>query len=165
MVTAALRILSSAVVALSHAPLASSAALHPLHTTMTEISFDPARRTVRATIRIFADDFATVVARRAGDVRGAAWDSAAVRYTTSAFVLADGSGRVVSMHSCGIRRAADLYFVCLEGASVNTLDALTVRSLLLAELYSDQINIVQADVRGARKSLMFTRSDRAKPLG
>ena len=168
MVAAALRIITGALLGVAPRPAETMLALHPLHTTMAEVTFDPAHRTVRAMIRVFADDFSGAVARHAGGTHGTdggAWDAAAAQYTTSAFALADRSGRAVDLHSCGVRRAGDLYFVCLEASGVNGLDALTVRSALLSEVYSDQINIVQADVHGTRKSLMFTRGDKAKPLG
>ena len=47
---------------------------HPLHSTITEIAEDRAHGTVRATIRVFVDDFATAVeratARRPADLAG-----------------------------------------------------------------------------------------------
>ncbi len=44
------------------------------------------------------------------------------------------------------------------------LATLAVRNAVMSELFEDQVNVVQAVVAGARRSLLFTRGDGAKPL-
>lgn len=140
---------------------------HPLHTTLTELTEDRARGTVRATIRVFADDFGTAVARHARPrtlAPGAAWDAAAYAYVASAFTVAQRSGRVLALRSCGIRRTGEVLWVCVETTSATGLAPLTVRNAVLTDLFADQVNVVQATVAGARRSVLFTRGDRAKAL-
>ena len=140
---------------------------HPLHTTITELTEDRAHKLVRATIRIFADDFGTAITKASGGhvpTPGAQWEAAAVRYVTGGFILSDRGGRAIPLKSCGLKKTGDLYFVCLEGESTSPLSLLLVRCTLLSEFFSDQINIVQATSAGARKSVLFTRGDRAKPI-
>ncbi len=68
---------------------ASALSLHPLHTTFTELSYRAADRTVRVSVRAFADDFRAAA-------RGAS-DSATFAYVRSALTLAgrDGKGQAV----------------------------------------------------------------------
>jgi len=54
---------------------------HPLHSTITELTTDVGRGTVRATMRVFADDLEAAVARFArgrnpAPTSGPAWDAA-----------------------------------------------------------------------------------------
>jgi hypothetical protein len=144
-----------------------SAHTHPLHSTITELTEDRARGVVRATIRVFADDFGTAVSR---SLRGRALsagpqlDTASLAYVASAFGFLDRTGHVLQMRSCGTRRTADLLWICVEATTDLSLDALEVRNALLCNLFDDQVNVVQGAVGGARRSVLFTRGDRSKPL-
>ena len=140
---------------------------HPLHSTITELTEDRAHGTVRGTIRVFADDFGTAVAhsRRGQPLSaGAQWDAAALAYVASVFAFTDASGRTVTVHSCGTRRTADLLWICVEAPSATGLASLKVRNAILCDLFDDQVNVVQGTMAGSRRSVLFTKGDRAKPL-
>ena len=146
---------------------ARDARAHPLHTTLTELTEDRARGTVRATIRVFADDFGTAVARHARGrtlAPGVAWDAAAFAYVASAFTVGHRSGPALALRACGIRRTGEVLWVCVETASAAGLALITVRNAVLTDLFDDQVNVVQATVAGTRRSVLFTRGDRAKTL-
>ena len=146
----------------------SVARAHPLHSTITEVTEDRAHGTVRATIRVFADDFGTAVSHSVHGralAPGAAWDAAALGYLNSAFGFSDSAGRTLPLRPCGTRRTVDLLWICVEAASAQGLAALKVRSAVLCDLFDDQVNVVQGTVAGARRSLLFTKGDRAKSLG
>jgi hypothetical protein len=142
---------------------------HPLHTTITELVFDPARGTVRATVRIFADDLRSAVSRtaRGRSLRpdGPEWEGAVVWYVTSTVTLRDARGKVLPLRSCGTRRLGDALWLCLGADVTPEAGVLQIRNAMLFELYDDQINVVQNLVGGARRSLLFTRGDRFKPIG
>lgn len=143
------------------------AAAHPLHSTITEVVADRAHGVVRATIRVFVDDFGTAVRRSSrGDAlpaAGPAWDAAALAYATTQFALAE-RGRPLPLRSCGVRRTADLLWVCLEASTGADLGALQVRNGILCDLFDDQINVVQGTTAGGRVSLLFVRGNGFKPL-
>jgi uncharacterized protein DUF6702 len=135
-------------------------ALHPLHTTLTDLSFSAADRTVLVSVRAFADDFRAA----AGDGS----DSAAFAYLRSTFALSDRDGRVLPLVWCGVRRTGDLLWLCLRapapGERGRGLAGVRVRAGLLFDRYRDQINIVQASYDGRRASLLFSLGDSAKAL-
>ena len=136
---------------------------HPLHTTLTEVSEDRAHGTVRAVIRVFADDFGTAVTKSATKT-AATGDAAAMAYVSRAFSFTDRSGHPLALTSCGTKRTSDLLWICVEAPSKDGLAPLRVKSAVLCDLFDDQINVVQGTVAGARKSVLFTRGDAAKPL-
>jgi hypothetical protein len=137
-----------------HLLLALALSAHPLHTTMTELTEDRAHGTVRATIRVFADDFAKARGQRPE-----------FAYVTSSFSFTDRSGRQLALRSCGTRSTGELLWICVEAISSAGLSALKVRNAMLSDLFDDQVNVVQGTVAGARRSLLFTKGDRPKPLG
>ena len=148
---------------------ARPASAHPLHSTITELSEDRASGVVRATIRVFADDFGTAVARARKGVlpttAGPQWDATALAYVATTFAFVDPAGRVLSMRSCGTKRTSDLLWICVEAVSPGGLAGLGVNNRMLSDLFDDQVNVVQASVGGARRSLLFTKGDRAKAIG
>jgi hypothetical protein len=138
-------------------PLFMALAAHPLHTTLTQLAYRDADRSVEVTIRVFADDFRAVLTR---DVT----DSAAAAYLRSAFTLTDRAGRPVAVVWCGMKRTGDLLWLCLRAPAPRGMSGLRVRVALLFDRYDDQINIVQVTYHGRRVSLLFTRGDASKPL-
>jgi hypothetical protein len=133
--------------------LALAFSAHPLHTTMTELAEDRSHGLVRATIRVFADDF--------GKARGVKPE---LDYVSSAFAFIDRSGRPLALRSCGTRSTGDLLWICVEATSADGLVALKVRNDMLSNLFDDQVNVVQGTIGGARRSLLFIKGDRPKPL-
>ena len=53
----------------------------------------------------------------------------------------------------------------MEATAPAGLASVMVRNAMLCDQFADQINVVQGTFAGSRHSVLFTRSDRAKPLG
>jgi hypothetical protein len=167
MVSGAVRALVASLLLAPAGTLGVAGIRHPIHSTLAEVVQDPARGTLRATIRVFADDFGVALARRqratlAG--AGPAWEEAATRYAVSVFGVRDGRGRELPLHPCGIRRAGGVIWICLAADVVASNEGLQVRDAILCELYDDQVNVVQSNIGGARRSVLFVRGDGYKAL-
>jgi hypothetical protein len=161
------RVLFAGAVALACLLPAQRAFAHPLHTTLTEITEDRAHGVVRATIRVFVDDFGKSLERRARTVApigSPVWNSAAVSYAASVFSMSTKSGSPLALRSCGVTRTADVLWICLETTAASGAASLQVRNAMLCDQFEDQVNVVQATYAGSRHSVMFTRGDPAKPL-
>ena len=68
------------------------------------------------------------------------------------------------LRPCGVRRSGDLLWVCLESAVAADVAHLRARDTLLAESFPDQVNIVQIGDGANRRSVLFLKGDRDKPL-
>jgi predicted amidohydrolase len=139
---------------------------HAIHTTLTVISASPAGMTLN--IRAFADDFSAAVARYAA--RKPPADSSApeidvARYVRANFTVRDAQGRGVILEPCGVRRAAELYWLCFRAALPAGRAGVIVRNRMLTEYHADQVNIVQVDDRGARRTLLFTKTSAPSAIG
>jgi hypothetical protein len=153
--------------AMAIAALAVRAALHPLHTTLTTMTYDAASHQVTAVVRTFASDFSTAVARRSGraapdDDRVS--DSASFAYLATALSVADRDGHALSLVWCGSRRTGDLLWLCVRGATPTGMRGLRLDNRALMELYADQVNIVMADYDGRSESMLFTKGSGAERL-
>lgn len=136
--------------------------LHPLHTTLAEVTVDRGHGSVRVVVRVFADDFGAAVtaARGAGP-----WGARAAAYVSRAITLVDAGRQRVDLHDCGTRRQGDLLWLCSE-ASVPTarLRGLALVDQMLCDLFADQVNVVRVVDGPTTRSALFTRGDGGKRI-
>jgi hypothetical protein len=142
--------------------------LHPLHTTITTISYDARTHVVTAMMRIFVDDLAKAVERRSGGaevrVGASTGDAAATEYVRAMFTVAGDDGRSTPLAVCGLRRTGDVQWICLRATLPHGLAGLRIADAVLTDLYADQVNVVMADDTQGHASLLFTRGDKVKSL-
>ena len=132
---------------------------HPLHTSLTTVSFEAPTHMLGLSVRVFAEDFLAAAGARTADA------PAVAAYVASHVTIAGADGRAIAFASCGTRRVGELLWLCLRTTiDPRTMPALRVRSVLLCEKFADQINLVQAEYGGRRTSVLFTRGDRPKAL-
>ncbi|HEY3013308.1 MAG TPA: DUF6702 family protein [Gemmatimonadales bacterium] len=149
-------------VVLLGAPVASSwPAAHPIHTALTELSYDGDTGTVAIRIRVFVDDLMASLASMGEDVSA---DSVLSRYVRGRFALVDRSGRPAPLRWRGTARAGDTITLELQAALPGGLERARVLNAVLCERFQDQVNIVRALYDGRAITLLFTRGDTAKPL-
>lgn len=145
---------------------ASTARAHPIHTTLTVVTASASGVTLN--IRTFADDFSATVARFAG--KRAPADSSAsaddvLRYVRARFAVRDARGSAVTLEPCGVRRTNELYWLCFKAIVPVGVRGLTVRNQMLTELHADQVNIVQVELNGAKRTMLFTRTSKPSAIG
>ena len=138
-------------------------AVHPLHTSFAQVSFDSRAKVVDVSLRVFVDDYTSAAdawarANRAGTA------SALFGYASASFTLHESTGRPVAFQSCGEKRVGDLMWLCLRGQFSGRPAGTTVISRILFERFDDQVNIVQASYDGHKTNLLFTSDDKAKRI-
>lgn len=143
---------------------------HPLHTTMTTVTYDAQSKRATAVVRVFASDLDVAVARRWGLRQTASRaplaipDATRFAYLNSVFSIGTREGHTVPLAWCGSRSTGDLLWVCVQIVAPGGLSGLRVRNAALAELFDDQVNVVTVEYGGRRESLLFTKGDGAKTL-
>ncbi len=139
--------------------LSSVAQAHAIHTTMTQVTADG--QTVTLMIRAFADDLAASVAKSAGKPlpSGAAMSEAdLLRYVRAQFAIRDAGGVLIQLQPCGTRRAEDLVWVCVRATMPRGLKGAWLRNQMMTESHTDQVNVVQVENQGARRTVLFTKA-------
>lgn len=128
--------------------------LHPLHTTMTELTVNSTMHTVRVSARMFVDDFD----------RASRSAPSAAAYVARRISVLDASKRAIALRDCGTKQTAGLLQVCVEGSFAGDASALRVSNTMLCELFDDQVNIVQVVNGARRRSVLFVKGDPAKSV-
>jgi hypothetical protein len=132
-----------------------------MHTAVVEISYQPASGVAAIQIRVFRDDFGTVVAR---GPNGSPVDSSMAGYVRHTFHLIDRSGRALPLYWQRAEQAGDVVVLRLTAPVPEGLQGAQVASALLCDRFEDQVNIVRASYGGHTSTLLFTRGDGAKAL-
>ncbi|MEO8193027.1 MAG: DUF6702 family protein [Gemmatimonadales bacterium] len=144
----------------------SAVLAHPLHTSLTEMSYDAKGRTLDLSVRVFVDDFTAAAklyrGRRAAN--GAARQPPLVSYALAMLTLTDARGRLLPLVSCGGKRVGDLMWLCFRARLESGPEQLAVSSRILFDKYKDQINVVQVTYGGKKLSILFTPGDGAKRI-
>lgn len=155
-----MRVLLPAAIAL----IAGASALpvaHPIHTSLAELVYDQSAKEIRISLRVYVDDLTKASARYS---RAASVDSGMIAYARAYFGVVDRNGKVVSLASCGEQLVGDLMWLCFRAPARTTPSGFSVAHKVLFDLYSDQINLVQANYSGRKVSLLFTKGDGFKKL-
>lgn len=144
---------------------ATVAVAHPLHTTLAQVRYNPAERSVLVSLRVFADDFDAAVAQSAQQVPAvgrAAYP--ALAYLGTHFALQGPDRRRIPLQFTGTRRQGDVRWIYLCGPAPAGLSGGAARNTLMFDFFSDQVNIVQAEVGKRKQSVLFTRGNGVKRL-
>jgi hypothetical protein len=137
------------------------ARVHPMHTAVVEITYQPTTGLAAIQIRVFRDDLGAGLTH-ASD--GAAADSVMATYVRGAFHLTDHAGRALPLRWQAAEQSGDVIVLRLTAPAPEGLHGSQVLSALLCERFEDQVNIVRASYDGRTTTLLFTRGDRAKAL-
>jgi len=131
-------------------------AAHPMHTSVIELVENSSSHAVVVILRVFADDFGTVVPDRG--------PAGAEAYVRSHLELTGARGSPVPLRWGGATLSGDVVQIRLSAQVPGGLGGTRVRAALMCERFPDQVNIVRATYGGRTASLLFTRGDPAKAL-
>lgn len=129
------------------------AARHPIHSSAAALTLSADGHTATLVLRVFADDFPP--GRSPGAID---------RYLAEHFRLMDGSGQALRLTLEAVQQEGLVLQLRLRATVASGLSGLRVWHGVLAERFSDEVNIVQARYGGRTVSLLFTASDGPKPL-
>ncbi len=134
-------------------------AAHPLHTTHTDI-VELAPGEAGITIRAFTDDLHRAVGRQAAAVT----DSTLARYVRGTVEVRSAAGMPAQLRWQGTGTDGDATLLRLTVTVPGGLRGMQLRQAMQAELFTDQVNVVQVRYDGRRVSLLFTPGDAVRPV-
>ncbi|HEX2722311.1 MAG TPA: DUF6702 family protein [Gemmatimonadaceae bacterium] len=143
------------------------ASAHPLHTSLAEIGYDERSGMLTVSLRVFADDVAKAsmeYARRISPKRATMEEPRIAAYALSVFVVADRSGTRLLLSPCGEKHIGEMMWLCFKTRVASHPGSLRVSNSILFEKYPDQINVVQAALKGRKATALFSPGDGFKQL-
>jgi hypothetical protein len=137
-------------------PLALIALLiarHPIHSSSAVLSLPAGAARATIVLRVFADDFPPGNSRAPVE-----------RYLAQRFHLLDARGEIVPLSLDGIMVDGVVLVLTLSAPARDGLSGARVWHGVLAEKFSDQVNLVRVQRGGRSGSLLFIAGDGAKAL-
>lgn len=128
---------------------------HPLHNSYSQVTVDPATRTVTVSIRAFIDDFSRHISGAPGGRPGGSLEKRAATYLASAFQLTEASGKPVALQWCGWTKVGDQFAMCLRGAVQGNGAGWKIRNAVLMDLFPDQLNVARVTLGKRTANLLF----------
>ncbi len=156
-----MRLLVALVALLLLFPLGGAApALHAYHSTITELRYNPAKKQLELSVKVFTDDFEKALSQgqpahinltEAGP-RPLVLASAYLRRTLQVSTVA---GAPLQLQVLGMQAENDGYWFYCKVPLPGPLPAVKLRQAVLLDAFGDQMNIVNIDANGKKQSALF----------
>jgi len=148
----------------------SSFSFHPIHVSITEITFDQKDQELEVVIRVFVDDLETSVMKSnqteeldLSDTAPAVTSKLVSDYLATRFSISV-NGKERSWKYLG-QEIEGLSMLCyIQVAKVSSLEVIEIKNTVVTELYEDQSNIINVVVGENVRSLRLMRYHAAGTL-
>ncbi|MEZ5420057.1 MAG: DUF6702 family protein [Vicinamibacterales bacterium] len=146
--------------------LPTGAAAHKFYMSLTVADHNVAGRSLEFTLRLFADDLETAVAKAGRPLKHGqpGFEDAVLAYVRQALVVKRADGSPVALSWVGLENKVDVTWVYVEGKDVASTTGLTVRDALFQDVFQEQVNMLHLNDARGRRVLDFRAGDGFKPF-
>ena len=135
---------------------------HPIHVSVTEISFDEKERELEIIARIFIDDLEASIRKANGQpeltLSGPSTDQLVRKYIESRFRISL-DGRPQNAKYLGHEIEGEAMLCYIQVSNIKKWKEIEVANSMITELYDDQSNLVHVTKSGKVKSLRLMRDN------
>jgi hypothetical protein len=128
----------------------SPAARHDFHTSLAEVQYNPAERTLEVSLRVFTDDLET--------------DPFIKNYLSRYFSVVDATSRRKPVNLLGKEITVEVTWLYFEIKDVESLTGKRLQNAVLTELFDDQINMVNFITPSGKRSFLFKPGETVQDL-
>lgn len=139
--------------------------LHPLHISVTEITWDEKEKELEIMLRIFTDDLELAVRSTKNDAElnllnplNTTTDKLAWEYLQPRIKLT-ADGKLQAVKYLGHETDEDVLIFYIQVQPVKKFTTIGITNSILTELYEDQANLVNMTVNDETKSLRLMRNN------
>lgn len=137
---------------------------HEFHSSLAEVHYNPASRSLEVSLRVFSDDLGTAVGKannRTVKIDESTAHEALIRqYVTSHFALIDGKNARKPLTWVGKEIAVDVTWLYFEIPVSEDPNGMKLQNSMLFESFEDQVNIVNFVYKSQKKTYLY-KSDQA----
>lgn len=132
---------------------------HAYHTSITELRYNPAKKQVEISVKIFTNDLEKALSE--GQPRMVHLDeqprtnALAAAYLQRSVRLGTRPGEALPLQFLGMQHEQDAYWLYAKAAVPRPLTSLHLRQTLMLDLFADQMNIVNFEANGQKQSVLF----------
>lgn len=142
---------------------------HPYHTSIADIRYNAKNQTLEIALKIFANDLEKTLSDAAKKPvtlnQTPAVQAQIAAYLKKVIAIELNPKQVLPLKYIGSEPEADTYWLYAEiRLKSSQLSQVNLRNQVLLETFDDQMNIVNLDINGKKKTLVFRDGDVVKPL-
>jgi hypothetical protein len=147
----------------------SLATRHDFHTSLAEVQYNPAERTLEVSLRVFTDDLESALSKDNGGKTIRVTDDPAAdpfikNYLSRYFSVVDAANRRKPVHLLGKEITVDVTWIYFEIREVESLTGKRLQNAVLTELFDDQINMVNFVTPSGKRSFLFKPGETVQDL-
>jgi hypothetical protein len=136
--------------------------LHDFHASVTQMQYNPQEKAFEISIRIFTDDLEKALAKEVGktvDLSSKAKnDPLLEKYIRAHFTYLNPQRQVKPFNYVGHEVEDDANWLYLEMPYDETFQGGVMRQNVLMELFDDQVNMVNVQYKGQKKTFVFRKN-------
>ena len=142
-------------------PLAGARpARHAYHSTITELRYNPAKKQLELSVKVFADDFEKAISQ--GQPKPVTLSEPGPRplvlaaaYFQRTLQISTVAGARLPLQVLGMQAENDGYWFYCKVALPGPVAGVKLRQAMLLDAYADEMNIVNVEANGKKQSALF----------
>lgn len=144
--------------------------LHDFHTSITRMDFNAKDKSFEISIRVFTDDLEKALSK---DNNGQKFvvvnndknDPLVEKYIRKHFALLTSQKQKKGYTYIGKEQEADATWIYVEIPTQEAIVGFSLQNAIMHDLFEDQINLVNLNYQGQKKSYIFKKDENIIPLG
>lgn len=143
---------------------------HDFHTSITRMDYNAKEKSFEISIRVFTDDFEKALSKENGGQKfmvnnNDKNDAFVEKYIRKHFALLNAAKQKKAYSYIGKEQEADATWIYIEIPCAEALTGFSLQNTTMHDLFEDQINLVNLNYQGQKKSYIFKKDENLAPLG
>jgi hypothetical protein len=143
---------------------------HDFHTSITRMDYNAKEKSFEISIRVFTDDFEKALSKDNGGQKFVVAnndknDAFVEKYIRKHFGLIAASKQKKSYTYIGKEQEADATWIYVEIPCPEAINGFSLQNTIMHDLFEDQVNLVNLNYQGQKKSYIFKKDESVLPLG
>ncbi|MFN8343559.1 MAG: DUF6702 family protein [Spirosomataceae bacterium] len=143
---------------------------HDFHTSITRMDFNAKEKSFEISIRVFTDDFEKALSKDNGGQKIVVLnndknDPLVEKYIRKHFALLTSQKQKKPYTYIGKEQEADATWIYVEIPAQEAVAGYVLQNSIMHDLFEDQVNLVNLNYQGQKKSYIFKKDETAHPLG
>lgn len=144
--------------------------LHDFHTSITRMDYNVKEKSFEISIRVFTDDLEKALSKDNNGqkivvVNNDKNDPLVEKYIRKHFALVSSQKQKKAYSYVGKEQEADATWIYIEIPHQEAVTGFSLQNTIMHDLFDDQINLVNLNYQGQKKSYIFKKDDTTLALG
>ncbi|MGA0557046.1 DUF6702 family protein [Larkinella sp. VNQ87] len=142
---------------------------HPVHTSVTQMQYNPAEKAFEVSLRIFTDDLEEALTKENNNQRVRLADNDSngplvERYVRKHFAIANAKRQRKPFQVLGKEQEMDATWIYIEIPYAEPVEGSLLQQSVLTDLFDDQVNLVNVSYLSQKKTVLFRKSNTQQVL-